>query len=584
MRTQSGNKTHRSGFPWDCPGKAMLLLLCSLMICFVSSSQILDNKTYTKGTTDKGMTVLYDFDLATDGSYDVFVTNIELIAPFIFINFWDGGTMGYGSIIKMKTDGNGFTRWWTWNTPISDIEAAGSFLYGTKRLRGSNDNGTIFKTGVDGTDWKTIFDFPAGFLYPYYDIEVKDTIIYGTANESLQPYGYLFSIKTDGTEFRSLFDTYGLWPIIYFIADNQIYGTLWDNGVVKIFRLSTDATDYMIMDYFNDPGSGINPVSLILIDDYIYGITTEGGQNDYGTLWRVRTDGTDFSELYSFTSKNGVARKIMLQGSYIYGVSSEGGDDGMGRLFRFKKDGTGYQKIFDFTDSDYGYYPDDFVMSGDTIFGITYMGGANGRGTVYRLNIGEIPGPVNELIKVKKLSLKAPEEIELQTKGELTVEKGNYLNLDTTFTATGNVAYTYDWKIKSGGGYQIVNNTIQINNDCTYYIFLTTIEGCSYIDSLVVQAKAATGISQTELSDNIKIYPNPNRGNFYVILSEKCERCFYKIYDQSGAGIYSGEIDCQANDCLCNIVLNDLKPGTYTLTVTKGSAILSKQKFIIIGD
>jgi hypothetical protein len=583
LKTHSGSQTCRSGYSRYCPGKVTLLPLFSLMICFITYAQIPDNKANTKGATGPDLTVLYDFDLATDGQYDVNVTNIELIDPYVFINFYDGGTMGYGSIIKMKTDGTGFTRWWTWNTQISDIEAAGSFLYGAKRLRGSNDNGTIFKTGIDGTDWKTIFDFPAAFSYPYYDIEVKDTIIYGTANESIQPFSYLFSIKTDGTEFRNLFDTYGLYPTVYFVFDNHIFGTLWDNDILKIFRLSTDGAEFMLMDCFNTPGYGIGPYSLILVDDYIYGLAG-GGQYGYGKLWRVKTDGTDFSEIYSFASKDGVAGKIILQESYIYGVSMEGGAAGVGRIFRFKKDGTGYQKIFDFNVADNGYYPGDFVMSGDTIFGRTYMGGAHDVGTVYKFNIGEIPGPVNNLIKVKKLSIKTPEEIELDTKGELNIEKGHYLDLDTTFTASGNVAYTFDWKVKSGGGYEIVNHIVQVNNDRTYYIFLTTIQGCSYIDSLVVQAKAATGMSETELFNNIKIYPNPNRGNFYLKLPEGCKRCLYKIYDSSGVNISSGEIDCQTNDCLCNIVLDDFKPGTYTLAITRGNVILSKYKFIIIGN
>jgi hypothetical protein len=221
-------------------------------------------------------------------------------------------------------------------------------------------------------------------------------------------------------------------------------------------------------------------------------------------------------------------------------------------------------------------------MSGDTIFGLTSFGGANDAGVLYRYNLVNTPAPVRDTVRIKKLSIKIPEEIVLDTKGTITVEKDSYLNLDTTFTATGNIAYTHDWKVKSGGGFEIVNSTLQAKSEGTYYIFLTTMEGCSYVDSLIVQLKQTTAMEETESDNSFTTYPNPNDGNFCIRLPDGCEDCSYEIFDMSGRKIVVGDIYCTAYDCTYPIELNDIRQGAYTIVIKKGTLTLGKQKFVIL--
>lgn len=567
---------YRSGYSGNLLQRTILSATVFFCLCSViASAQTTYKEINTKGSSSPGLVRLYDFNTSNDGDA---ITNIEVISPWLFTLHENGGIMGYGSILKTKTDGSEFIRWWMWDSSPNDLEASGQMLYGTKRLGGLNENGLIYKTSIDGTEWKTIFNFPSRYTWPRYDLTVYDTIIYGTAREALAAYGYVFSINTDGSEFHEISNISDLQ--LELVHDNYIFGRTWVNSVLRIFRMKTDGTDFTVLDYFNDLPAYSGAGSFILVDDFILGWSSGDGVNGIGTLWKMSSDGSSFSKLYDFSSIEGIPMKIVLEGSFIYGVATEGGEYSLGRIFRFNKDGSGYQKIFDFQEESYGLWPFELVMSGDTIFGLTAIGGANNAGTIFRYNIGDLEAPVKDSIRVKKLLIKSPEEIILDTKGSITVEKGSFLNLDTNFIATGNVAYTYDWKVKSVGGYEIINRNVQITSDRTYYIFLTTVQGCSYVDSLIVVAKQSTGIGE-ETDNTVNIYPNPNSGSFRVILPSGNKSYSYEIIDVSGTKVDGNNIFCYTGDCTYTIKLDNAKPGVYTLVIRAEGQFTSRQKFVI---
>ena len=178
-------------------------------------------------------------------------------------------------------------------------------------------------------------------------------------------------------------------------ATAQIFTTLHSFTVVN-----TNSTG----DYTNSDGAVPNSLSL-LSSNTLYGDTTGGGTYGNGTLFKMKTDGTGFTNLYSFapgktnslgiyTNSDGCAPNdgLILSGSTIYGMANSGGTNGSGTVFKINTDGTGFTNLYNFTalknntNSD-GYGPEGgLVLGGSTLFGTANEGGKFGNGTVFAIS------------------------------------------------------------------------------------------------------------------------------------------------------------------------------------------------------
>jgi uncharacterized repeat protein (TIGR03803 family) len=123
----------------------------------------------------------------------------------------------------------------------------------------------------------------------------------------------------------------------------------------------------------------------------LYGITSRGGSNDWGTVYRVDGNGSNFMVLhhFSFSTSDGSLPQggMVLSGDTLYGTTSGGGASYAGTVFKINTDGSGFQIIGDFDYSTTGGTPQgDLILSGDTLYGTTYGAGINGGGTVFSIN------------------------------------------------------------------------------------------------------------------------------------------------------------------------------------------------------
>jgi len=76
---------------------------------------------------------------------------------------------------------------------------------------------------------------------------------------------------------------------------------------------------------------------LILSGNTLYGTTASGGSSGNGTVFAVNTDGSVFTNLYSFTGGNdgGAPRAgLILSGNTLYGTTTGGGSSGYGTYSR----------------------------------------------------------------------------------------------------------------------------------------------------------------------------------------------------------------------------------------------------------
>lgn len=571
------------------------VLFLTILTCFLLSGIIHAQYLYPDSTfkssypenknlsfDDYGFTKLFDFYGPESGKWP---EEIIISDNWLYGLNYSGGEYDYGLIFKIKTDGSGLMKFVFDGAKPNALVLSGSVLYGTTRSAGTYNGGVLYRINTDGSGLTILYNFQKEFTYPVYSIIISGSVIYGHVFESMEGSGFIFKINTDGSGFVKLSDISKFPYADLLLYDNYLYGiTMGGSSVGEIFKLKNDGTGFLILHSFTNPEDGqkaYNP--LTIVGTSLYGTTESGGINNKGTLFKIDTDGTNFEKLYDFSSTGGyyVRSQLVLSGSYLYGTAMVGGNSGLGTIFRFNKDGSGFEKLYDFQEEADGMRPEKFVISEDTIFGYTAEGGINNDGILYRFALKESTDTIAEHPKVIKLAIKKPEQVTLTTKENLVIENGEYINLDTTFSVTGNIQYTYSWKVKTDYGYEIINKTAEINSDSTFYIFLTTIQGCSYLDSVFVKVNNDTEINDIDINNQINIYPNPNTGECKIKLPGGFVDYSYDIFNIAGTKVTDGKINCTTEECIFDIKLTDAKPGVYTLVINKNGTLFAQKRFIV---
>jgi uncharacterized repeat protein (TIGR03803 family) len=127
-------------------------------------------------------------------------------------------------------------------------------------------------------------------------------------------------------------------------------------------------------------------------DGFVYGLTSSGGTSNLGTLFRTSKLGHTYTQLLSFTGSNGAApygRLVEGTNGTLYGVTSEGGANNSGTLFQVNKSGAGLITLHTFgSDGSDGSRPFSGLVKGNdgTLYGVASGGGGNAGGTVFKIN------------------------------------------------------------------------------------------------------------------------------------------------------------------------------------------------------
>jgi uncharacterized repeat protein (TIGR03803 family) len=249
---------------------------------------------------------------------------------------------------------------------------------------------------------------------PAAGLVLSGNTLYGTTYSA----GSVFAINTDGTGYRILYNftnyyrdgEYPLGPLT--LSGNTLYGTTSQGGQYPgngtVFAINTDGTGFTNLYSFTGTYGGWSPrPRLILSGNALYGTMQAGGSNYTGFVFAINTDGTDFTDLYDFTSippKSNINSDgadpdpgLVLSGNILYGTAHDGGSSGSGTVFAINTDGTGFTNLYNFTaaiSNNTGYYTNSdgaypvgpLILSGNTLYGTTAGGGMNGVGTVFAIN------------------------------------------------------------------------------------------------------------------------------------------------------------------------------------------------------
>ena len=143
---------------------------------------------------------------------------------------------------------------------------------------------------------------------------------------------------------------------------------------------------------FNGNNGQLPQADLTLSGNTLYGTTTGGGANGYGTVFSVPVTGGSPTVLASFDGSNGryPAGGLTISGNNLYGTTYYGGTiaGGMcGVVFSVPVTG-GSPTVLASFDGSNGQWPEaDLTLSGNILYGTTNEGGANGYGTVFSVPV-----------------------------------------------------------------------------------------------------------------------------------------------------------------------------------------------------
>jgi uncharacterized repeat protein (TIGR03803 family) len=248
--------------------------------------------------------------------------------------------------------------------PNAGLVLSGNTLYGTTFQGGSSGFGTVFAVNTNGTGFMTLYNFTNattnGSEILCDGLVLSGATLYGIAGiGGTNDFGMVFAANT--------------------------------NGFATVFAVNTDGSGFTNLYTFNDGSDGADPYAqLVLSGSTLYGTTSRGGSTNRGTVFAINTDGSGYTNLYSFTNgTDGCAPRpgLVLSGNTLYGTAAFG-RGGVGTVFSVNTNGTGFMTLYTFTGGSDGLLPDGgLVVSGNFLYGTTLTGGNSGGGTVFSLSL-----------------------------------------------------------------------------------------------------------------------------------------------------------------------------------------------------
>jgi uncharacterized repeat protein (TIGR03803 family) len=276
-------------------------------------------------------------------------------------------------------------------SPNAVLISAGGTVFGTTTAAGAGANGTVFSLSTNGLLFSVLHEFSfidtvtgtnADGALPWSGLVLSGDTLFGTASAGGSGgNGVVFSVKTNGSNFTIL---HNFTPMDWVTATNS-------EGAI--------------------PFGG-----LILSNDTLYGTTTSGGSGARGTIFSIPTNGLGFTVLHHFsatdattgTNSDGAApcATLTFSGSILYGTAPAGGTGASGTIYSVKSDGTQFQTLYSFaplnryngTNSDGAFPIAGLLPVGNSLYGTTFSGGPGYVGTVFRLSIGFPPATITNIV------------------------------------------------------------------------------------------------------------------------------------------------------------------------------------------
>jgi uncharacterized delta-60 repeat protein len=300
---------------------------------------------------------IYNVNINADDGFSVW---LEISITIINPNSARASTTGLTALHQFGSQAdNG-------RVPYGLLTLSDGVLYGTTTYGGAPYNvpptnpankGNVFKMNMDGSGFTVLHEFTGG------------------ANDGWKPWS-------------------GLAISGGMIYGSTVYGGPRGEGGGVIYEMNTNGGNFRILHAFGEPSDGFGgSTSPILVGDTLYGVTRWGG-NGTGTIYSYNTATEVYTQLHRFAanSRDGNAPLGTLTAAndgYLYGLTWLGGQNNMGTLFRIKPDGSAFETMYHFAGGTQGKYPyDNLAFDGNhTLYGTTlgeYGNNLSDLGTIFK--------------------------------------------------------------------------------------------------------------------------------------------------------------------------------------------------------
>jgi len=271
---------------------------------------------YAINTDGSGFTNLHSFAL-NDGMQPG--GGLVLSGNTLYGTCATGTSNNAGAIFAMNTDGSGYTILHAFKgsdgqQPMGGLVLSGTNLFGATLTGGTGSNGTIFCLSTNGTGFTNLYHFTAMVsntnsdgAMPMNTLTLSSNTLYGTTYKGgAAGNGVLFAINTDGTGFtnfhaftalNNLSNVDGAIPYgSLFLSGNTLYGTATGGGSGTngtVFSVNTDGSAFAVLYNFGTFSAGTTnsdgaaPMSGIVSDNILFGLTHYGGSGGSGTVFSL---------------------------------------------------------------------------------------------------------------------------------------------------------------------------------------------------------------------------------------------------------------------------------------------------------
>ncbi|HEY1601405.1 MAG TPA: choice-of-anchor tandem repeat GloVer-containing protein [Pirellulales bacterium] len=310
-------------------------------------------------------------------------TNLVAIGSTLYGTTQAGGPAGEGTIYSLSTDGSSFNNLYSFgalpgSTPLTGLSAIGSTLYGVTSTDVGVVNrgygyGTVFSINANGSNYQNIHSFDDDFDNGNKSgaLSIGSTLLGGPlpgafsiqSGVAHSNIATLNSINADGSNYHTVHDFSGG-------SVSSDIAALGVNLFAATFNLTIAGSNFY----------GVAPA----------GLSFPGNAN--GALFSMNLDGSNIQSLYSFsgTGPDGAnpGAGLTLVGSRLYGTTYYGGPAlEYGNIFSVNLDGSDFRIEHSFVNSDGAYPQGGLTLVGDTLYGTTSGGGVFGAGTVFSLTV-----------------------------------------------------------------------------------------------------------------------------------------------------------------------------------------------------
>jgi uncharacterized repeat protein (TIGR03803 family) len=274
-------------------------------------------------------------------------------------------------------------------------------LFGTTTKDSCNRAGCIFKMTVKGEPTFLQCNYPGDLAPVSYTqfTRARDGTFYAALYDldSRKPYlvGFVSHLGRDGSV---LFSTqmnraaHGAEPKAPLTegTDGNVYGVASQGGANELgtmFRVSPAGVITLLHSFAGSDGSKPESALIQASDGNFYGTTTRGGKFDMGTIFRATTTGR-VATLKSFNGVNGSYPDGGLTigpNGFLYGTTNAGGQTNDGTFYQITLQGS-FTTLASFNAATTGRVPSNGVTLGrdGKFYGTTVIGGDYGYGTAYR--------------------------------------------------------------------------------------------------------------------------------------------------------------------------------------------------------